>query len=145
VSDPVEEPLPIDDEGEPATVLYRPVGTVELELIRESGMRRFPPRLFFQPIFYPVLTEDYATRIARAWNTKDPSSGFVGYVLRFEVDTEYLSRYEVELAGSSLEQEYWIPADELEEFNDHIVGEIEIVAEHRPKEEQSSYSSSSSA
>jgi hypothetical protein len=36
------------------TTLYRPVGPAELELIRASGMRRFPPRLPVQPIFYPV-------------------------------------------------------------------------------------------
>jgi hypothetical protein len=48
--------------------LWRPVGTQELELIVATGMRAFPPRLPEQPIFYPVLTEAYATRIARDWN-----------------------------------------------------------------------------
>ena len=56
-------------------VLYRPVGRKELELIRESGYREFPPRLPHQPIFYPALNEEYATRIARDWNTKDAVSG----------------------------------------------------------------------
>ena len=45
--------------------LWRPVGPKELALIRESGMRAFPPRLPEQPIFYPVTTEEYATKIAR--------------------------------------------------------------------------------
>ena len=45
-------------------ILYRPVGTKELELIRESNYRIFPPRLADQPIFYPVLNEQYATEIA---------------------------------------------------------------------------------
>ncbi len=40
--------------------LYRPVGPEERELIRQSGFTAFPPRLPDQPIFYPVLTEDYA-------------------------------------------------------------------------------------
>jgi hypothetical protein len=35
--------------------LYRPVGIKELELIATAGWKRFPPRLFWQPIFYPVL------------------------------------------------------------------------------------------
>jgi hypothetical protein len=35
--------------------LYRPTGANELALIIDSGMKRFPPRLFWQPIFYPVL------------------------------------------------------------------------------------------
>jgi len=71
------------------TTLYRPVGQSELDLIRASGFREFPPRLPEQPIFYPVLTEEYATQIARDWNTKDERSGFVGYVLRFDVRTEF--------------------------------------------------------
>lgn len=53
-----------------ATTLYRPVGQAEMDLIRASRFREFPPRLPEQPIFYPVLTEEYATQIARDWNTK---------------------------------------------------------------------------
>lgn len=41
--------------NEKTTILYRPVGRKELDLIKESGFKRFPPRLFHQPIFYPVL------------------------------------------------------------------------------------------
>ncbi|HEV2705113.1 MAG TPA: hypothetical protein VGV59_04265 [Pyrinomonadaceae bacterium] len=44
------------------TVLYRPVGQKELELIRASDFREFPPRLPEQPIFYPVLSEKYAVQ-----------------------------------------------------------------------------------
>ena len=55
------------------TTLYRPVGQAELDLIAESGHLRFPPRLPEQPIFYPVLTEEYATAIARDWNAKGPA------------------------------------------------------------------------
>ena len=30
--------------------------------------------------------------------------------------------------GSRLHREYWIPAEELDEFNRHIAGPIEVVA-----------------
>jgi hypothetical protein len=53
---------------ENAITLWRPVGEAELKLIEESGMRAFPPRLAHQPIFYPVLSEEYAVKIARDWN-----------------------------------------------------------------------------
>ncbi len=53
--------------------LYRPVGQAEFDLIRASGFCKFPPRLPQQPFFYPVLSEGYATQIARDWNTKDES------------------------------------------------------------------------
>ena len=54
-----------------------------------------------QPFFYPVLNEEYATQIARDWNTKDERSDFVGYVLRFEVPAEFLRRYEIHVVGNS--------------------------------------------
>src|SRR5262249_39545016 len=102
---------------EATTVLFRPVGEKELELIRRSGRRAFPPRLPGQPLFYPVLNEAYAAQIARDWNTKDPASGFAGYVTRFSVRKRFLDRYTVRTVGGGIHQEYWIPADELEEFN----------------------------
>lgn len=69
--------------GKQTVTLFRPVGQQELDLIQASGWKEFPPRLYWQPIFYPVLTEEYAIMIARDWNTKDPNSGYVGYVLQF--------------------------------------------------------------
>ena len=88
-------------------------------------MRAFPPRLPDQPIFYPVLTEEYATKIARDWNV--PSSG-KGYVTRFAVQKAFLDRYPVEEAGGRSHLEYWIPAEHLSAFNDAIVGLIEVTA-----------------
>lgn len=117
---------------EDAVTLYRPVGQKELYLIHESGDKAFPPRLPFQPIFYPVLNEEYATQIARDWNTKDAASGFVGYVTRFRVWADYLGRYPVQVVGGSQHQEYWVPADEMDEFNRNIVGPIEVIGEFRP-------------
>jgi hypothetical protein len=113
----------------PATVtLWRPVGPKELELIRAGGMKGFPPRLPEQPIFYPVLSEDYAIKIARDWNV--PASGS-GYVTRFEVRRDFLDGYEVQEAGGRAHREYWIPAEELDAFNAAIVGDIEVVRESR--------------
>lgn len=94
------------------------------KLIEDSNMEAFPPRLPEQPIFYPVTTEDYAVKIARDWNV--PSSGS-GYVTEFEVDTKYLSQYDVQEAGGRAHLEYWIPAEELENFNKNIIGKIRVV------------------
>jgi hypothetical protein len=109
--------------------LWRPTGPDELALVEASGWTAWPPRLPEQPIFYPVLNEDYAVRIARDWNV--PASGS-GYVTRFEVDAEFVKRYPVRQAGGQTILELWVPADELEEFNQHIVGPIEVVHEFRP-------------
>ncbi|QDL91881.1 ADP-ribosylation/crystallin J1 [Paroceanicella profunda] len=108
--------------------LWRPVGPEELALIRESGMRAFPPRLPEQPIFYPVTTEEYAVKIARDWNVKASGSGFV---TRFEVRRSFLAGYTVQAVGGVAHREYWIPAGDLPAFNDAIAGEIEVVREFR--------------
>lgn len=115
---------------ERTTVLFRPVGPKELELIRESGFTAFPPRLPEQPIFYPVLSEEYATQIARDWNAKSGEAK-VGYVTRFRIRSDYLEQHQIQTVGGSMHQEYWIPAEELTEFNSNIVGPIEIIAEYR--------------
>jgi hypothetical protein len=78
-------------------ILYRPVGTAELELIHKSGDKEFPPRLPEQPIFYPVLNAQYACEIAEKWNTKN-GDGF-GHVTRFEIDDAYISQFEVHTVG----------------------------------------------
>ena len=116
------------------TVLWRPVGQAELALIERSGWRAFPPRLPHQPIFYPVLDEGYALQIARDWNTKDAASGYVGYVTRFSVRADFLARYPVQVAGARAHRELWVPAEDMDEFNAHIVGPIEVVAEFRGPE-----------
>lgn len=109
---------------EDTLILWRPVSPKELELIQQSGMRAFPPRLPDQPIFYPVLTEDYAVKIARDWNV--PASG-KGFVTRFAVKRSFIEKYDVQEAGGRTHLEYWIPAEDLDAFNAAIVGPIEIV------------------
>ena len=105
--------------------LFRPVGQQELDLIFATGSRAFPPRLPEQPIFYPVLTREYAEQIARDWNTK--TEPYVGYVTEFEIDAAYIARFVVQKVGAGNHLEYWIPAEELENFNRHIKGEIRVV------------------
>ena len=48
---------------------------------------------------------------------------------KFEVDAEFASRYPLQTVGTKNHTEWWIPAEDLEDLNDHIVGLIEVVAE----------------
>jgi hypothetical protein len=109
------------------TLLFRPVGQAEYQLVLDSGFRAFPPKLPEQSYFYPVTSLEYATQIARDWNTKDSASGFVGYVLQFAVRTEYLQNFPVRQVGDVMHREYWIPASELPRFNRNIVGPIAVL------------------
>ena len=122
-------------QDETTTTLYRPVGQREFDLIAASGYRDFPPRLDWQPIFYPVLNEEYASFIAREWNTQDEFSGYAGYVLRFEVRSSYLASYQVQKVGGATALEYWIPAEDLTLLNSNILGPIELIATFRKGDE----------
>jgi hypothetical protein len=115
------------------TILYRPVGTAELELIQASEYTRFPPRLPHQPIFYPVLNEEYAREIAEKWNTKDEQSGYAGYVTKFRVETKFIQRFDTRQVGDTQHRELWIPATLLDEMNHNLVGKIEVIAEFHGK------------
>jgi hypothetical protein len=106
--------------------LYRPVGPKELDLIKNSDWKSFPPRLPEQPIFYPVVNEEYAIQIARDWNL--PASGS-GFVTKFEIEKEYVSKFEIQNVGGFIHNELWVPAEELGEFNKHIIGKIVVTKE----------------
>jgi len=108
-------------------ILFRPVGSTELNLIKQSHYTEFPPRLPEQPIFYPVLNEEYACEIAEKWNTKTGDGK--GFVTRFTVDDRYIRQFDVHIVGNHVHQELWIPAEELSKFNSHIIGLIEVIRE----------------
>ena len=114
-------------ESAETVTLWRPTGPEELALVEASGWREWPPRLPSQPIFYPVLKQEYATKIARDWNV--PASGS-GYVTRFEARKYFLDNCEIHQVGGQTMLEYWIPAEDLPALNASIVGEIELVAEY---------------
>jgi hypothetical protein len=107
--------------------LWLPAGRQELAQLEASGWREWPPRPTGEPVFYPVLTKEYAITIARDWNVAE--SG-VGYVTRFRVRKSFLDKYMVHQVGGETVLEYWIPAEDLAELNSSIVGIIEVVAEY---------------
>jgi hypothetical protein len=109
------------------TKLYRPVGVTELKLIKESGWKVYPPRLDWQPIFYPVLDKEYAAKIAKDWNTPDEFSGYAGFVTAFEIPTNYFNEFEVQNVGASNHNEIWVKSEDLETFNSKIIEKIKVI------------------
>ena len=75
-----------------------------------------------------MLNEEYAAQIAERWNVRE--SG-VGYVTAFDVDSEYVAKFEVKQVGGREHLELWVPAEELATFNRHIVGAIRVVRTFR--------------
>ena len=106
---------------------YRPSGQKELDLVIESGYKLWPPRLPEQPIFYPVTNEQYAIELTK-WNVTDFGSGFV---TKFDVNKEYLDQYPIKCVGAKHHTEWWIPAEDLENFNKNIIGKIEVIGEFK--------------
>ncbi len=106
-------------------ILYRSVGLQEMELIYDSGMKAFPASLPQQPIFYPVLQLEYARQIASDWNARNGQ--YAGYITQFKVEDKYLSQFETHTIGESQHEEFWIPAEEWEAFNQHISGHIKVM------------------
>ncbi len=106
-------------------ILYRPVGLNELRLIYENRLGAFPPRLTEQPIFYPVLNFEYACQIARDWDAK--SEPYAGYVTESAIADSYATQFERHVVGALEHEEFWIPADRLDQFNQHIIKPIKVV------------------
>jgi hypothetical protein len=79
-------------------------------------------------LYRPVGPKEYAIEIASRWNVKDDA---VGYVTRFAVRRSFMERYEVQQVGGAHHTEWWVPAEELEQLNDNIVGSIEVIGEYR--------------
>ncbi len=110
---------------ENVVMMYRPCGQKELDLVAESGYKAWPPRLPDQPIFYPVTNERYAREV-NAWNVSQFGRG---YVTKFAVEATFVERYEIQQVGADHHTEWWVPAEELDELNRHIVGLIEVIAD----------------
>jgi len=43
------------------------------------------------------------------------------------VKADFLTHYKTEVVGARHHEEYWIPAEDLDAFNEAIVGKIEVV------------------
>lgn len=102
---------------------------VSWALVNQAGFKRWPARLDWQPIFYPVCSTASTQSRSRDWNAKDPQTGYQGFVTRFRVRASFLQNYTVHRVGARVHHEYWIPAEDLDTLNDNIVGEIEVIDE----------------
>ena len=93
-------------------------------MVIQSGYSKWPPRLPEQPIFYPVTNEPYAREINQ-WNLSQYGNGSI---TKFEVKKSFVDRYDIKQVGGRHHTEWWIPAEELEELNNNIIGLIEVIS-----------------
>jgi hypothetical protein len=116
--------------GDQTTILYRPAGQEELDLVKKSGFKAFPPAVEAQPVLNFLESEEYATFIARQVDANKSSSGYIGYVLSVSVHTDFITQFAIRKEGSAIALEYEIPADRIIQFNENIVGMIELIAQY---------------
>ena len=112
--------------GTDTVTLWRPTGPEELALVEASGWREWPPRLAAQPIFYPVLNEEHATKIARDWNVRQSGAG---YVTRFQVRRSSPGQLRSSPGRRPDHPGILDPAEDLGALNASIVGTIKVIAE----------------
>ncbi len=82
------------------------------------------------------MNEAYAIEIATKWNLTDEGSGYAGFVTEFDIDAIFVSKYTIENVGGPYHNELWVPAEELEAFNEHIIGKIRMTKAYFGKEYQ---------
>lgn len=80
------------------------------------------------------MTFEYAEWIATNWNANEAIANFGGVVTKFRVQLEYIKKYDVQIAGGVTSQELWVPAEELDEFNKHIIGQIRMISAYYSNE-----------
>jgi len=105
--------------------LYQPVGLEELQEIKASGWKAFPPHDIEQPIFRPVTSEAFAAQLAQTWNAAHTTYRR-GYMVRFDVLKSFLDGYENKVSGTPGHEEYWIPPEDLSLLNAAIQGQIAV-------------------
>lgn len=72
------------------------------------------------------MNEEYASEIAEKWNIRDEAGNYLGFVTKFEVLEEVANQYPSQNVGAENHNELWAPSEELEAFNQAIVGNIEV-------------------
>ena len=109
-------------------VLYRPIAGSEYNEVLARDFRSFPPRAEEQPLFTALLSEERASRIARRLRVEPPSDNR-SYVVSFLVDDAYIRQFPVQ-GSTELDGALWIPAEEMEILNQHLIGDIRVLSSY---------------
>lgn len=110
--------------------LYRPMDAEEYQALEARSFQGFPPRDEYKPLFTALLSEEGASQIARHMRISKQADHTV-YVVSFLVDDAYIRQYPVQHAHERDRRALWIPAEELEILNQHLIGDIRVLASYQ--------------
>lgn len=107
--------------------LYRPLRADEYRAVEALDFKGFPPARADQPLFSVLLSEEGAVQIASRMRLAKTSESTV-YVVSFAVDDAYIRQFPVHKGVSREREALWIPAEELEILNQHLIGKIQVIS-----------------
>ena len=109
--------------------LYRPLNAEEYHEVEARSFRGFPPRSGEQPLFTVLLSEEGASQIAKHMRIAKDAENTV-YVVSFIVDDAYIRQFPVQHEEVRDRRALWLPADEVDILNQHLIGNIRVVASY---------------
>ena len=110
--------------------LYRPLNAEEYRAVEARCFRGFPPRAEDQPLFTALLSEEGASQIARHMRIAKESENVV-YVVSFLVEDAYIRQFPVQHMEERDRRALWLPAEEVDILNQHLIGNIRVVAAYQ--------------
>ena len=106
--------------------LFRPISAEEYKAIEAKEFRGFPACSPEQPLFSALLSQVGATNIAKHMRMEKQAER-TAYVVGFLVDDAFIRQFPVQYADEPDSRALWIPAEDLEILNQHLIGKIRII------------------
>lgn len=114
------------EENKDILQLYYPISEKQLPLIAGSQFKQFPYRFFGQKPLCPILSKEYALRVAsEPSNWSMQKTQFV-YILRFLVQIDHIRKY-IQGDIDNPNTRIVIPGNYITQLNNAIVGFIEVI------------------
>lgn len=110
--------------------LYRPLNAEEFHAVEARSFRGFPPRSDEQPLFTALLSEEGASQIAKHMRIAKEAENTV-YVVSFLVEDAYIRQFPVQHAEERNRRALWLPAEEVDILNQHLIGTIRVIASYQ--------------
>ena len=110
--------------------LYRPISAEEYAAIEKLEFKGFPRRSAEQPLFSALLSQEGAVQIARRMRVDKPNGSDMAYVVGFLVEDAYIRQFPVQQVQERTRRALWIPADEVDILNQHLIGVIHLLASY---------------
>ena len=107
--------------------LYRPISADEYAAIKEKEFKGFPHRSAEQPLFTALLSQEGSIQIARRLRVDKQTESDMVYVVGFIAEDAYIRQFPVQHADDPERRALWIPAEEIDILNQHLIGKIRVL------------------